>query len=82
MKTIAISIDETTVARATRFAARRRRGRTRRANLSAVVREALVEYLDRQERIEIEQRDRAAISRHKAELAKEARALVAEQAKL
>jgi hypothetical protein len=50
-------------------------------SLSALVREALREYLDRREKAEREHRDRAAFARHRDRLRREAEALVEEQAK-
>jgi metal-responsive CopG/Arc/MetJ family transcriptional regulator len=77
MITIAISIDRATVAALDRLA---RRGRKRR-NRSELVRLALTEFLARREREARDDRDRAAIARHRALLARQARALVAEQAR-
>ena len=87
MKTIAISIDESTIealGRITRDAARRQGGRERGAktpNRSELVRKALREFLERRERSEREAGERLAISRHRELLAREAAALVGEQAK-
>lgn len=77
MKTIAVSIDEPTILALDRLA-RGSRGRRKRSEL---VRQALAEFLARREREEREGRERAAIARHRALLARQARALVAEQAR-
>jgi metal-responsive CopG/Arc/MetJ family transcriptional regulator len=76
MKTIAISIDEPTLLALDQLA---RKGRVRRKR-SELVREALAEFLVRRERLEQETRERAAIARHRALLAREAKAMIAEQA--
>ena len=76
MKTIAISIDEPTLGALDRLV---RKGRVR-GKRSELVREALAEFLARRERLEQEAHERAAIARHRALLACEAKAMVAEQA--
>jgi metal-responsive CopG/Arc/MetJ family transcriptional regulator len=48
---------------------------------SELVRQALAEFLARREREEREERERAAITRHRALLARQAKALLAEQAR-
>ena len=86
MKTIAISIEESTIealGRITRDEARRQGGRGRGAktpNRSEVVRMALREFVERRERAEREARERLAIARHRDLLARQAAALVGEQA--
>ena len=79
MKTIAISIDETSLAAVDRLAARRRRGR-KGANRSEVIREAVRAFVARQRRNEREERDRRILSAHRAEIERQAAALVSEQA--
>lgn len=77
MKTIAISIDEPTLGALDRLA---KKGRAR-GKRSALVREALVEYLARRESQEQEALERIAIAKHRALLARQTKAMVAEQAK-
>jgi metal-responsive CopG/Arc/MetJ family transcriptional regulator len=77
MKTIAISIDEPTLAALDRLAGKRRE----RRNRSELVRQALAEFLAKRERLEMEARDRGTLARHRARLARQARALIAEQAR-
>jgi metal-responsive CopG/Arc/MetJ family transcriptional regulator len=77
MRTIAISIDEPTLLALDRFAQRQRVPRKR----SELVREAVAEFLARRERLEQEAGERAAIAKHRRLLARQAKALVAEQAR-
>lgn len=77
MKTIAVSIDEPTILALDRLA---RGGRARRKR-SELVRQALAEFLARREREQREEGERAAIARHRALLARQAEALLAEQAR-
>src|SRR4051794_22576993 len=77
MKTIAISIDEPTLGALDRLAQKERFRRKR----SELVREALVEFLARRQILEQEAIERAAISKHRSLLARQAKAMVAEQAK-
>jgi metal-responsive CopG/Arc/MetJ family transcriptional regulator len=77
MKTIAISIDEPTLGALDRLAEKSRR----RGKRSELVREALVEFLARREDQELEAIERTAIAKHRALLARQAKAMVAEQAK-
>jgi metal-responsive CopG/Arc/MetJ family transcriptional regulator len=77
MKTIAISIDEPTLGALDRLA-KKSRARGKRSEL---VREALVEFLSRREGLEEEAREQAAITKHRVLLARQAKAMVAEQAK-
>jgi len=76
MKTIAISIDEPTLGALDRLA---QKGRVR-GKRSELVREALAEFLARREGLEQEANERAAIARHRVLLARQAKAMVAEQA--
>jgi metal-responsive CopG/Arc/MetJ family transcriptional regulator len=84
MKTIAISIDETSLAAVDRLAqaAGRRRGGRKTANRSEVVRRAVREYIARQRRHEREGRDGRILSAHRDRIEREAEALVAEQAEV
>jgi metal-responsive CopG/Arc/MetJ family transcriptional regulator len=77
VKTIAVSIDEPTIVALDRLAQGGRKQRKR----SELVRQALAEFLARRAREEREARERAAIARHRGLLARQAKALVAEQAK-
>jgi len=76
MKTIAISIDEPTLGALDRLA---QKGHVR-GKRSEVVREALLEFLARRESQEQEALERAAIAKHRSLLARQAKAMVAEQA--
>ena len=80
MKTIAVSIDEGTLAALDRMTARGTRGmRGRGSSRSELVRRALHDFLESQVRAEREARERGAIARHKDRLARQAAALVEEQ---
>jgi len=83
MKTIAISIDEGSVAAIDRLArAAARRGGRKRANRSELVRRAVREFLARQQRHEREEGDRRTLSTRRELIGRQACVLVAEQAKL
>jgi metal-responsive CopG/Arc/MetJ family transcriptional regulator len=84
MRTIAISIDEASLAAVDRLAhaTGRRRGGRRTANRSAVVRQAVKEFLARHQRREREEQDRRILSAHRDEIERQAAALLAEQAEL
>jgi metal-responsive CopG/Arc/MetJ family transcriptional regulator len=77
MKTIAISIDEPTLGALDRLVQKRRV----RGKRSELVREALVEFLARRQGLEQEAIERAAIKQHRSRLARQAKAMVTEQAK-
>ena len=81
MRTIAISIDEDSLAAIDQIARRsgRRRGAAS-ANRSEVVRRAVQEYVARATKQEREEKDRKALAAHRALTARQAEALVAEQA--
>jgi metal-responsive CopG/Arc/MetJ family transcriptional regulator len=82
MKTIAISIDESSLAAVDRLAlasGRRRSGR-KTANRSEVIRQAVQEFLARRQRQEREEQDRRILAAHRDELERQAAALLAEQA--
>lgn len=72
MKTIAISIDEDTLARVDRVAGR---------NRSRLLREAVREYVARLERVAGDAREAEIVRRHRGRLARQAGALVRAQAK-
>ncbi len=71
MKTIAISIDANTLERVDRLGGR---------NRSHIIREAVREYVTRLERLAEEEREGAVIHRNRGRLARQARALVRNQA--
>lgn len=75
MKTIAITIDERTLARVDRLAAR-----NNSTNRSRVIRQAVQEYVSRAERAAEDEREDAIVRRHRGRLARQARALVGGQA--
>jgi len=77
MRTIAVSIDEPTILALDRLL----RGGRKQRKRSELVRQALAEFLARRAREEREERERAAIARHRVLLARQAKALVAEQAR-
>lgn len=77
MKTIAITIDEPTLKLLDELAAagEGRRGR------SALVRNAVREFAVRERRRLLEERERAVLTTHRRRLARQARLLIAEQAR-
>jgi metal-responsive CopG/Arc/MetJ family transcriptional regulator len=77
MKTIVISIDERTLGALDRLA---QKGRIRRKR-SELVREALAEFLARREMLDQESMERTVIAKHRGRLARQAKAMVAEQAR-
>jgi metal-responsive CopG/Arc/MetJ family transcriptional regulator len=79
MRTIAITIEEETLEQVDRVAASGRTGPT--ANRSKVIRAAVREYLARLERAVEEEREREILKRHSRRIARDAAALVREQAK-
>jgi metal-responsive CopG/Arc/MetJ family transcriptional regulator len=84
MKTIAISIDEASLAAVDRIArtAGRRRGGKREANRSEVIRRAVREFLAHQKRHEREESDRLVLAANRERIEREARSLVTAQADL
>jgi metal-responsive CopG/Arc/MetJ family transcriptional regulator len=78
VKTIAISIDEPTLRSIDRFV--RGQGGSGRRSRSEVVRRALQEFLARHEQIASEEREREIWQRHAKRIARQAKALIAEQA--
>lgn len=81
MKTIAISIDEESLAAIDQLARApgRRRG-PKPANRSEVVRRAVQEFIARHRRVEREEGDRRILAAHRELIARQAKALVAAQA--
>lgn len=84
MKTIAISIDETTLTALDRYAAaltkegRNRGGKPR--NRSEIIRLAVRAFVTRQEKLRREDKERAIWAAHRARLNRQAAAVIAEQA--
>jgi metal-responsive CopG/Arc/MetJ family transcriptional regulator len=79
MKTIAISIDESSLAAVDRLAGRPGKGR-KTPNRSEVIRQAVREFLARRARLDREAEDRRVLAAHRAKLEREATVLLAEQA--
>lgn len=77
MKTIAVTIDEGTLRLLDDLTA----GEPRRRTRSALVRTALREFAERERRRQIEEREREIFRRSRKQLAREARLLVAAQAR-
>jgi metal-responsive CopG/Arc/MetJ family transcriptional regulator len=75
MKTIAVTIEETTLKLLDELTAGSRRGR------SALVRAALREFVERERRRVVEERERAVFRQHRKQLAREARLLIEDQAR-
>jgi metal-responsive CopG/Arc/MetJ family transcriptional regulator len=82
MKTIAISIDEASLAAIDRIAqaAGRRRGQKGQANRSEVIRRAVREFISRGKRREREDSDRRILEANRELIERQAEALVGEQA--
>jgi metal-responsive CopG/Arc/MetJ family transcriptional regulator len=78
MKTIAITIDETTLKLLDGLAAALPRLHSR----SALVRTAIREFAKRERQREIEAREHEVLRKHRRRLTRQARALIAEQARL
>ena len=76
MKTIAITIDETTLQMLDELTATSPQSRSR----SALVRTAVREFVERLKSREVEAREDKIIRKHKEQLARQARALIADQA--
>jgi metal-responsive CopG/Arc/MetJ family transcriptional regulator len=79
MKTIAITIDEDMLHRIDRLLAAKA---TTARNRSQIVRQAVQEFIVRLERLNEEERERDIFRRHRQLLARQADALIKEQAKL
>ncbi len=78
MKTIAITIDEDLLQRIDRLVAE---NLIAGHNRSRIIRQAIQEFVARLERLAEEERERAIFRRHRQRLARQAAALVREQAK-
>ena len=78
MKTIAVTVDEVTLKLLDELTGTSPRLRNR----SALVRTALREFAERERRQSAEAKDGAVFQKHRARLARQARRLVAEQARL
>ena len=76
MKTIAVTIDETTLQLLDKLLV----ASPQRSSRSALVRTAVREYAERERRREVEVYEREIFHKHKKRLARQAQALVAEQA--
>jgi metal-responsive CopG/Arc/MetJ family transcriptional regulator len=85
MKTIAISIDQPTLDALDRMTPPKKssgQGSSRkRANRSALIRRAVSQFIEQQDRTQSEETDRRAFARHRKAIARQAEALVGEQAK-
>jgi metal-responsive CopG/Arc/MetJ family transcriptional regulator len=79
MKTIAFTIDDDTLSRIDRLL---RDGESHGKNRSQMIRQAVQEYVARLDRMALEERERQVFRKHRRKLAREAVALVKEQAKL
>ena len=78
VRTIAITIDENILGRIDRLAAKQAGGS---ANRSQIIRNAVQEYLGRIERLAEEERENQIFKKHRGRLARQAAALVKEQAR-
>ena len=82
MKTIAISIDQGTLDALDKLATPTGKGRSRkRANRSEMIRRAVGQFIEHEDRAQREAADRQAIRRHREDLSRQVAALVDEQAK-
>lgn len=82
MKTIAISIDEESLAAIDRMASPAARGgRRKKANRSELIRRALRDFVAQQRRREREASDARVLAAHRTRLERQVAALVAEQAR-
>jgi metal-responsive CopG/Arc/MetJ family transcriptional regulator len=77
MKTIAVTVDEATLKVLDELVD----GSTRLRSRSALVREALREFGERERRRQIEAKDGEVFRKHRKRLARQARALISEQAR-
>ena len=78
MKTIAITMDEATLEQVDRLV---RSGAGASRNRSQLIREAVHAHVARLERLADDEREGAVVRRHRGRLARQASALVSEQAK-
>jgi metal-responsive CopG/Arc/MetJ family transcriptional regulator len=85
MRTIAISIDQATLDALDRMTPADKPsgqgGSRKRANRSELIRRAVSEFIEQQDRRQREAADQKAIGRHRETLARQVAALVGEQAK-
>ena len=79
MKTIAFTIEEHLLERVDRLAALKK---VTTSNRSKIIRQAVAEFVEQREKQEEEERERELFHRHQQRLARQATALVKEQAKL
>lgn len=79
MKTIAITIDEASLAAVDRLARTAARRDGRRSNRSQILRQAVCEFLDRHTRAQSERNDGRIFASTRRRIARQAEALVAEQ---
>jgi metal-responsive CopG/Arc/MetJ family transcriptional regulator len=79
MKTIAITIDERTLQQVDRLIAN---SSCHWRSRSQIIRKAVQEFVGQMERAEREAREREIVRKHRARLARQAEALIKEQAKL
>jgi hypothetical protein len=77
MKTIAVTVDEATLQLLDDLTS----GEPRRRTRSALVRAALREFAERERRRQVEEREREIFRKRRKQLAREARLLVASQAR-
>jgi metal-responsive CopG/Arc/MetJ family transcriptional regulator len=84
MRTIAISIDEASLAEVDRLAraARRKPGASGRGSRSEVIRQAVREFVTRHRKREREESDRRILAKNREKIERQTNALVAEQAEL
>lgn len=80
MKTIAVSIDERTIELLDALVGMPGEGSGHRSR-SAVVRDAVREFAERESRCRIEERESDILKRNRKRLGRQARALIAEQAR-
>ncbi len=81
METVAVTLDEKTLSALDALSTTRKQKGGARPNRSLLVRTAVREYLERQLRLEWEEKERAILSRHRDRLSREARALIQGQAR-
>ena len=82
MQTVAVTLDEKTLQALDAVSDASKRKNGARPNRSLVVRTAVQEYVERQLRLESEEKERAILAKHRSRLTTEARALIRGQAKL
>jgi metal-responsive CopG/Arc/MetJ family transcriptional regulator len=82
METVAVTLDRKTLNALDAVSAASTRKAGGRPNRSLVVRTAVQEYVERQLRLESEERERLILAKHRGKLAKAAAALVRGQARL